>query len=105
MGKKCLLFLTFSVLVANPKKLLYTVANPARCVHGTIFGQLRKSKEAAKTSKGNKENNPATTEQYLGIDAFTPTSSRKGAARSNQESKPEMITSVTHQLADGSMAL
>ena len=24
------LFLTFSVLVANPKKLLYTVANPAR---------------------------------------------------------------------------
>ena len=25
-----LLFHTFSVLVANPKKLLYTVANPAR---------------------------------------------------------------------------
>ena len=25
-----LLFLTFSVLVANPKKLLYTVANPGR---------------------------------------------------------------------------
>ena len=25
-----LLLLTFSVLVANPKKLLYTVANPAR---------------------------------------------------------------------------
>ena len=25
-----LLFLTFSVLVANPKKLLYTVANPVR---------------------------------------------------------------------------
>ena len=25
-----LLFLTFSALVANPKKLLYTVANPAR---------------------------------------------------------------------------
>ena len=25
-----LLFLTFSVLVVNPKKLLYTVANPAR---------------------------------------------------------------------------
>ena len=25
-----LLFLTFSVLVANPKKLVYTVANPAR---------------------------------------------------------------------------
>ena len=24
------LFLTFSALVANPKKLLYTVANPAR---------------------------------------------------------------------------
>ena len=28
--RRCLLFLTFSVLVANPKKLLYTVANPAR---------------------------------------------------------------------------
>ena len=28
--KTSLLFLTFSVLVANPKKLLYTVANPAR---------------------------------------------------------------------------
>ena len=27
---KLLLFLTFSVLVVNPKKLLYTVANPAR---------------------------------------------------------------------------
>ena len=28
---QCLaLFLTFSVFVANPKKLLYTVANPAR---------------------------------------------------------------------------
>ena len=26
----CLLLLTFSALVANPKKLLYTVANPAR---------------------------------------------------------------------------
>ena len=25
-----LLFLTFSALVANPKKVLYTVANPAR---------------------------------------------------------------------------
>ena len=29
-GGLLLLFLTFSVLVANPKKLLYTVANPAR---------------------------------------------------------------------------
>ena len=29
-GKFFSLFLTFSVLVANPKKLLYTVANPAR---------------------------------------------------------------------------
>ena len=30
LSLKLLLFLTFSVLVANPKKLLYTVANPAR---------------------------------------------------------------------------
>ena len=29
-GLLLLLFLTFSVLVANPEKLLYTVANPAR---------------------------------------------------------------------------
>ena len=37
-----LLFLTFSVLVANPKKLLYTVANPARGLlnreHVHVFG-------------------------------------------------------------------
>ena len=36
-----LLFLTFSVLVANPKKLLYTVANPAR-------GLLNREKEKKK---------------------------------------------------------
>ena len=30
IGVKLLLFLAFSVLVANPKKLLYTVANPTR---------------------------------------------------------------------------
>ena len=29
IGCCCLLFLTFSVLVTNPEKLLYTVANPA----------------------------------------------------------------------------
>ena len=34
----CFLFLTFSVLVANTKKLLYTVANPAR-------GLLNREKE------------------------------------------------------------
>ena len=34
----CFLFLAFSVLVANPKKLLYTVANPAR-------GLLNREKE------------------------------------------------------------
>ena len=37
-----LLFLTFSVLVANPKKLLYTVANPAR---GLLNRKKRKKKE------------------------------------------------------------
>ena len=30
LSKRYLLFLIFSVLVANPEKLLYTVANPAR---------------------------------------------------------------------------
>ena len=38
-----LLFLTFSALVANPKKLLYTVANPAR-------GLLNRGKKKKKTS-------------------------------------------------------
>ena len=37
-----LLFLTFSALVANPKKLLYTVANPAR-------GLLNKEKKRRKS--------------------------------------------------------
>ena len=39
------LFLTFSVLVANPKKLLYTVANPARGLllgKGTDFSSIIK---------------------------------------------------------------
>ena len=36
-----LLFLTFSVLVANPKKLLYTVANPAR----GLLNREKKTKE------------------------------------------------------------
>ena len=31
------LFLTFSALVANPKKLLYTVANPARGLLNSII--------------------------------------------------------------------
>ena len=38
-----LLFLTFSALVANPKKLLYTVANPAR-------GLLNRGKKKKKKS-------------------------------------------------------
>ena len=47
LGKivKCtllLLFLTFSALVANPKKLLYTVANPAR---GLLNGKKKKKKK------------------------------------------------------------
>ena len=36
-----LLFHTFSVLVANPKKLLYTVANPAR----GLLNREKKKKE------------------------------------------------------------
>ena len=38
-----LLFLAFSALVANPKKLLYTVANPAR-------GLLNREKKEKKKS-------------------------------------------------------
>ena len=38
-----LLFLTFSVLVVNPEKLLYTVANPAR-------GLLNREKRTKKKS-------------------------------------------------------
>ena len=37
-----LLFLTFSVLVANPKKLLYTVANPDR---GLLKNREKKKKK------------------------------------------------------------
>ena len=39
-----LLFLTFSALVANPKKLLYTVANP---VHGLLNREKKKKKRLA----------------------------------------------------------
>ena len=38
-----LLFLTFSALVANPKKLLYTVANPAR---GLLNRENKKKKKS-----------------------------------------------------------
>ena len=38
-----LLFLTFSVLVANPKKLFYTVANPAR---GLLNREKRKKNKS-----------------------------------------------------------
>ena len=41
LGQQLLLFLTFSALVANPKKLLYTVANPAR---GLLNREKRKKK-------------------------------------------------------------
>ena len=44
-----LLFLTFSVLVANPKKLLYTVANPAR---GLLNREKRKKKKSGSASLG-----------------------------------------------------
>ena len=44
-GKK-LLFLTFSVLIANPKKLLYKVANPAR-------GLLNREKRTKEKSGSN----------------------------------------------------
>ena len=37
------LFLTFSVLVVNPKKLLYTVANPAR----GLLNREKRTKEKA----------------------------------------------------------
>ena len=37
-----LLFLTFSVLVANPEKLLYTVANPAR---GLLIREKKRKKK------------------------------------------------------------
>ena len=42
-----LLFITFSVLVANPKKLLYTVANPA---HGLLNREGKEKREQNKKS-------------------------------------------------------
>ena len=47
-----LLFLTFSALVANPKKLLYTVANPAR-------GLLNREKKSKKKKSGSAPPPPA----------------------------------------------
>ena len=47
-----LLFLTFSALVANPKKLLYTVANPAR-------GLLNRGKKERKKKSGSAPPPPA----------------------------------------------
>ena len=48
-GKKCqnvlLLFLTFSALVANPKRLLCTVANPAR---GLLNREKKKKKKSGR---------------------------------------------------------
>ena len=41
--KLMLLFLTFSALVANPKKLLYTVANPAHGLLNKAEKKLKKS--------------------------------------------------------------
>ena len=43
-SRRRLLFLTFSVLVANPKKLPYTVANPAR---GLLNREKKKKKSLA----------------------------------------------------------
>ena len=41
-----MLFLTCSVLIANPKKLLYTAANPARGLLNRTREQNRKSGSA-----------------------------------------------------------
>ena len=43
IDRMLLLFLTFSELVANPKKLLYTVANPAR---GLLIREKKKKKKS-----------------------------------------------------------
>ena len=50
-----LLFLTFSVLVANPKKLLYTVANPAR-------GLLNREKRTKVNAIGTQLRDPINSE-------------------------------------------
>ena len=39
-----LLFLTFSVMVVNPKKLLYTVTNPAR--RGLLSREKKRKKKS-----------------------------------------------------------
>ena len=62
--KMLLLFLTFSALVASPKKVLYTVANPAR---GLLNREKKKKKSlaapphprAARSEKKKKKKNHA----------------------------------------------
>ena len=50
-----LLFLTFSALVANPRKLLYTVANPAR---GLLNREKKKKKKSLAASPRNHATHP-----------------------------------------------
>ena len=47
IGCEMLLFLTFSVLVANPKKLLYTLTNPARGLLNREMGTKEKKKSGS----------------------------------------------------------
>ena len=52
-----LLFLTFSVSVANPRKLVYTVANPTR-------GLLNRGKESKKMNSGSNPPSPPRCSYY-----------------------------------------
>ena len=51
------MFLTFRVLVANPKKLLYTVTNPAR---GLLNRERKGEKKGEKRGKKNKSGSAPT---------------------------------------------
>ena len=67
-----LLFLTFSALVANPNKLLYTVANPAR-------GLLNREKKKKKKSGSAPPKIPSSwypTKRRIGQSAVTTGTSR-----------------------------
>ena len=69
-----MLFVTFSALVANPKKLLYTVANPARGLQNR--GEKRRKKKSGS--------------------APPPTPLPPRAARSEKKKKKKKITRRIH---------
>ena len=73
-----LLFLTFSVLVANPKKLLYMVANPARDLLNRGKKKKKKKKKMASQSPPPPPPSRSTIGGRRGCNKFVPVLGRDG---------------------------